>query len=144
MKQINLPIYCWWLMFNSRLCFLSNIEKIQIRVKMMCIITWSLIIMTFFYTEYDWQEAFRERRHLHVCDLWPWVVTLTLRHRFLYCPLVPGMMSVSVIVCQIWQISSFFVTFDLRLWPSSSVKVTFFFIIDGCYVVAYWFQVRSL
>ena len=24
------------------------------------------------------QEAFRERRHLHVCDLWPWVVTLTL------------------------------------------------------------------
>ena len=24
------------------------------------------------------QEAFRERRHLHVSDLWPWVVTLTL------------------------------------------------------------------
>ena len=23
------------------------------------------------------QEAFRERRHLHVCDLWPWRVTLT-------------------------------------------------------------------
>ena len=24
------------------------------------------------------QEAFRERRHLHVCDLWPWRLTLTL------------------------------------------------------------------
>ena len=24
------------------------------------------------------QKAFRECRHLHVCDLWPWVVTLTL------------------------------------------------------------------
>ena len=24
------------------------------------------------------QEAFRERRHIHVCELWPWVVTLTL------------------------------------------------------------------
>ena len=23
------------------------------------------------------QEAFRERRHLQFCDLWPWVVTLT-------------------------------------------------------------------
>ena len=27
------------------------------------------------------QEAFRERRHLHVCDLWPWAVTLTLWSR---------------------------------------------------------------
>ena len=26
------------------------------------------------------QEAFREHRYLHVCDLWPWVVTLTLSH----------------------------------------------------------------
>ena len=24
------------------------------------------------------QEAFREQRHLRVCDLWPWVVTLTI------------------------------------------------------------------
>ena len=25
------------------------------------------------------QETFRERRHLHVCDLWPWGVTLAFR-----------------------------------------------------------------
>ena len=65
------------------------------------------------------QKAFRERRHLHVCDLWPWVVTLTLcqdyviRCRLLYCSLVPGMMSVSVIVCEIWPLVYFH-----DLWPS--------------------------
>ena len=31
------------------------------------------------------QEAFRERRHLHVCDLWPWVLTLTLRYKKRLC-----------------------------------------------------------
>ena len=30
------------------------------------------------------QEAFRERRHLHVCNLWPWRVTLTLRQSLLW------------------------------------------------------------
>ena len=58
------------------------------------------------------QEAFRERRHFHICDIWHWRVTLTLsqgqnyyviRYRSLYCTLVPGMMSVSVIVCEINQ-----------------------------------------
>ena len=82
------------------------------------------------------KEAFRERRHFHVCDLWPWVVTLLLSQGqkglchysccLLYCTLVPGIMSVSVIVCKIWPFVHFC---DLRLWPSSSVKVTFIFII---------------
>ena len=47
----------------------------------------------------------------------------------LYCTLVLGMMYVSVISLRDMTISSFFMTFDLRLWPSSSVKVTFIFII---------------
>ena len=38
-------------------------------------------------------------------------------------------MSVSVIVCEKRPLVHFFVLFDLRLWPSSSVKVTFIFII---------------
>ena len=54
------------------------------------------------------EEAFRERsRHLHVCDLWSWGVTFTLRQgqdsllhsiSLIYCTLVPGMMSVGVIL----------------------------------------------
>ena len=99
------------------------------------------------------QEAFRERRHLHVCDLSPWVVTLTLSQgQTGLC----HMMSLIVLylgtkydVCECkslrhMTISSFFVTFDLRLWPSSSVKVTSILSLDGRYVVVYWFQVRSL
>ena len=79
------------------------------------------------------QEAFRERRHLHVCDLWPWRVTLTLlqgqesyviRCRLLYCALIPGMMNLNVTVCEIWPLIHF-VTFDLHLWPSAYVKVSF-------------------
>ena len=59
------------------------------------------------------QEAFSERRHLHVFDLWHWGATLTLsqdlivyviRCRLLYCTLVPGMMSVSGIVFEIWPL----------------------------------------
>ena len=78
------------------------------------------------------QEVFRERGHLHVCSLWPWDVTLTLRQ---------GQIAMSLNALylgtrnDVWEcnslqhltISSFFVTFDLRLWPSSSVKVTFIF-----------------
>ena len=41
--------------------------------------------------------------------------------------LLPDMMSVGGL--RDMTIGSFFVTFDLRLWPSSSVKVTFIFII---------------
>ena len=80
------------------------------------------------------QEAFRERRHLHVCDLWPWVVTLTLSQgqkaydikcRLLCCTLVPDTMSVSVIVCEIWPL-----VHCCDLWPLHvSFKVTFIFII---------------
>ena len=72
------------------------------------------------------QEAFRERRHLHVCDIWPWRLTLALRNvlylgtRYDVCG-CNGLRHITI--------SSFFVTFDLRLWPSSSVKVTFIFII---------------
>ena len=79
------------------------------------------------------QEAFRERRHLHVCDLRPWRVILTLtskvkkayviRCRLLYCALVPGM-SVKVIVCEVWTLINF-VTFALHLWPSAYIKVIF-------------------
>ena len=57
------------------------------------------------------QEAFRERRHLHDCDLWPWAYGI--RCCLLYCTLVPGMMSVSVIVCEIWPFVHF-----CYLWPS--------------------------
>ena len=52
-----------------------------------------------------WQEAFRERKHFHICDIWHWRVTLTLRQGknkayvirccLLFCTLVPGMMSES-------------------------------------------------
>ena len=84
------------------------------------------------------QEAFRERRHLHVCDLWPWDVTLTLSqgqigscHEMSLIVLYLGT-RYDVCECNILRhmtISFFFVTFDLRLWPSSSVKVTFNFVI---------------
>ena len=56
------------------------------------------------------QEAFRERRHLHVCDIWPCGVTLTFRQgqesdvircRFLYCTLATGKMSMSTILFEI-------------------------------------------
>ena len=67
-------------------------------------------------------------------ELWPWPYvkvkkTYVIKCRLLYCTLVPGMMSVSVIVCEIWPIVHIYMAFDLRLWPSSSVKVTFIFII---------------
>ena len=62
------------------------------------------------------KKAFRERRHLHACDL----LTLTLGQgrkglcRLLYCTLVPGMMSVSVIVCEIWPLVKNENTFYLK------------------------------
>ena len=67
-------------------------------------------------------------------ELWPWPSVkvkkvYVIRYRLLYCTLVPGIMSVSVIVCEIWPLVHFFMPFDLRLWPSSTVKVTFICII---------------
>ena len=68
------------------------------------------------------QEAFRERRHFHICNLWPWIMTLTLSqvkkvyviiYCLLYCALVPGMMSVNVIVWEMWPLIHF-----CYLWPS--------------------------
>ena len=55
-----------------------------------------------------------------------------------YCiePLVSGMMSVSVVLCEM-TISSFVVTFDLHR-PSRSLS---FLSLDGRSVVVYWFQV---
>ena len=84
------------------------------------------------------QEAFRERRHLHVCDLWPWRVTLTLLqgqeslchwmlHIILYLSIrydVYGFITLQHI-----PICLLYVTLDLHLWPSSSVKVTVILII---------------
>ena len=78
------------------------------------------------------QEAFRERRHLHVCALWPWHVTLILfqvkkahdiKCRLLHCALIPGMISVNEIVCEIWPLIHFLwplnFTCDLQLIPRS-------------------------
>ena len=65
------------------------------------------------------RETFSERRHLHGCDLWPWCVNLTLLQgqeslcRLLYCALVPGMISMNVIVCEILPLIYF-----CDLWPS--------------------------
>ena len=84
------------------------------------------------------QETFREHRHLHVCDLWPWIVTLTLsqgqKDSCHSMSLIVLYLGTSYNVCERYTlrdmtISSFFVTFDLRLWPLSSVKVTFIFIV---------------
>ena len=99
------------------------------------------------------QEEFRERRHLHVCDLWPWVVTLTvsqdqkgLCHYMVLIALYPG---TRYDVCEFislrdMTISSFLwpLTFSCDLHrPSKSLS---FLSLDGRYVVVYWFQVRSL
>ena len=66
------------------------------------------------------QEAFRERRRLHVVTfdlvVWPYYKVkkdYVIRCCLLYCTLVPGMMSVSVILYEIWP----FVRF-CDLWPS--------------------------
>ena len=81
------------------------------------------------------QEAFRERQHLHICDL------LTLTFDLFLMSRSRKLMSLTVLffgtrygVCecnslQDMTMSSVFVTFGLHLWPSSSVKVTFTIII---------------
>ena len=67
-----------------------------------------------------------------------------IRCRLLYCTLVQGMMSVSVIVCEIWPLLHFWLpltfAYDLHR-PSNSLS---FLSLDGRYVVVYWFQLRSL
>ena len=52
-------------------------------------------------------------------DMWPWPYfkvkkAYVIRCHLLYCTLVPGMMSVSVLVCDIWLLVHF-----CDLWPSS-------------------------
>ena len=74
-----------------------------------------------------------QREHLHICDLWPWGVTLNLRqgqeswcHKMLLIVLyldtrynVYGFNTLGdTTICL------FHVTFDLHLWPLTSVKVT--------------------
>ena len=63
------------------------------------------------------KKAFRECRHLHVFDLdvWPWPYfkikkAYFIRCHLLYCAFVLGMISVNVIVCEMWPIIHF-------LWP---------------------------
>ena len=84
------------------------------------------------------QEAFRERGYLHVCDILLWRVTLILSQGqdslCHYISLIELFLGTRYEVCESnslrdINISSFFVTFDLHLWPSSSVKVTFTLII---------------
>ena len=99
------------------------------------------------------QEAFKERRHLHVCDLWPWGVTLTfhkikkadvIRCRFLYCTLEPGMMSmdimfydISLFVYFMWPLTF---TSDLQLLSRSLAVLS----LDVFNVVEYFFVWRKL
>ena len=79
------------------------------------------------------QEAFRERRHLHVCDLWPCAVTLTFRQdqvSWCHCmPLIILYLDTRYDVhgfdgLQDITICLFYVTFDLHHWTSAFVKVT--------------------
>ena len=97
------------------------------------------------------QEAFRERRHLYVCDLWSWGVTLTLRQDkkkayVIRCRLL--CLGSRYDVCgsnTLWDMTicsfmTFIVTFDLHLWPSASVKVTWSLTI----FVVCWYQVWNL
>ena len=83
------------------------------------------------------KKAFRERRYLHDCDLLPYGVTWTFRQgqksdvikcHLLYCTLVPGMMSMGLLLCEISPFIYFMwpLTFILTL---SSVKVNFTLII---------------
>ena len=61
-------------------------------------------------------------------EVWPWPhfkvkKAYVIRSRFLYCALVPGMISVNVIICEIWPLIHFFrpltFTCDLQLMSRS-------------------------
>ena len=83
-------------------------------------------------------------------DVWPWPYfnfkvkkAYVIRCRLLYCALVPGTMSLNVIVCEIWPLVHFLLplTFACDLHrPSRSLS---FSSLDGRYVVVYWFQVLA-
>ena len=73
--------------------------------------------MTILHNKQFQQEAFRERRHLHICDLvvWPWPFVKVkkanvIRCLLLYFTLVPGMRSTGLLLYEI----SPFVYF---IWP---------------------------
>ena len=81
--------------------------------------------------------------------VWPWPYfkvknTYVIRCRFLYCTLVPGMVSMNIIANEIWSLIHFLwpltFTCDLQLMSRSLS----FLLLDGRYVVVYWFQVWSL
>ena len=80
------------------------------------------------WAQYIKQEAFRERRHLHVCDLWPSrsrkLMSLDVAYR-----IVPWCDVSEWNSFQAITLISFLETFHLHLWPSTYVKVTFTLII---------------
>ena len=98
------------------------------------------------------QEAFRERRHLHVCDLLHWLLiwpnfkvkkAYVIGCCLLYCALVPGIMSMNIIVCEIWPLIHFLwpLTFTCNLeLMSMSLKLQS---VNVPYVVVHYYQVWS-
>ena len=100
------------------------------------------------------QESFREHRHLHVCGLWPWVVTLTvsqgqkgLCHYMVLIVLYRPWYRYDV--CEFNSLRD--MTISLFLWPltfacdlHSPSRSLSFLSLDWRYIVVYWFQVRSL
>ena len=79
------------------------------------------------------EEAFRERRHLHVCDLWPCGVTLTFcvgkknwYHKMSL--IVLYLLQYDVYGSNTFNISPFYLTFHLHMWPST-------FVLMGCNLI---------
>ena len=71
-------------------------------------------IVLYFGTRYDyWPSAFVNVKKTDV-----------IRCRLLYCTLVPGKMSMCLILYEISSFVYFNVTLDLHLWPSVFVKIT--------------------
>ena len=94
------------------------------------------------------KKAFRERRRLQVCDLWPCGVTLTFRQgKESWCH------KMSLIVFYVGTrydvygfntlrditICLFYVTFDLHLWPSAFVKLFTCTLIIRCILCCWMF-----
>ena len=79
-------------------------------------------------------------------ELWPWTYfkvgkAYIIRCRLLYCAMVLGMMSVNVIVCEIWPLIHFLwhltFTCDFHLMSRSLSLQS----LDVLYVVVHWYQV---
>ena len=89
------------------------------------------------------QEAFRERRHLHVCDLFTLSWDLDLKSRL--DSLMP--LDVAYFIVPWYQV---WCLWDCECYSLREMDISSFFCVlsflsfDGRYVVVYWFQVRSL